>query len=64
MQLIDGILARVRLTDYHLLHSARADLYRRLGMMAEARQSYRKALALAEQAPVRRFLEKRLHELD
>ncbi len=64
LQLIDGILARGQLTDYHLLHSARADLYRRLGMTAEARQSYRKALALAEQAPVRRFLEKRLHELD
>jgi RNA polymerase sigma-70 factor (ECF subfamily) len=63
LELIDAILGRGQLVDYHLAHSARADLYRRLGMTAEARASYRDALALAEQEPVRRFLEKRLGEL-
>jgi RNA polymerase sigma-70 factor, ECF subfamily len=64
LELIDAILARGELVDYHLAHSARADLCRRLGKMAEARVSYRKALALAGQEPERRFLEKRLLELD
>jgi len=63
LELIDAILGRGQLVDYHLAHSARADLYRRLGMTEEARASYRDALALAEQEPVRRFLEKRLGEL-
>jgi RNA polymerase sigma-70 factor, ECF subfamily len=61
--LIDGILARGELTDYHLAHSARADLLRRLGRADEAAASYRKALALARQDPERRFLEGRLREL-
>ena len=63
LELIDAILARGQLADYHLAHSARADLYRRLGMTAEARDAYQTALALAEQEPLRRFLEKRLREL-
>jgi RNA polymerase sigma-70 factor (ECF subfamily) len=63
LELIDAILGRGQLVDYHLAHSARADLYRRLGMTEEARASYRDALALAEQEPVRRFLEKQLGEL-
>jgi RNA polymerase sigma-70 factor (ECF subfamily) len=63
LELIDAILGRGELVDYHLAHSARADLYRRLGKTEEARVSYRSALALAEQEPVRRFLEKRLGEL-
>jgi len=61
--LIDAILARGDLADYHLAHSARADLCRRLGRAAEARASYRKALGLARQEPERRFLERRLGEL-
>lgn len=61
--LIDAILARGELTDYHLAHSARADLCRRLGRTAEARDSYREALALTRQEPERRFLERRLQEL-
>jgi RNA polymerase sigma-70 factor, ECF subfamily len=61
--LIDAILARGELVDYHLAHSARADLCRRLGNYAEARASYERALALARQAPERRFLERRLAEL-
>jgi RNA polymerase sigma-70 factor (ECF subfamily) len=63
LELIDAILARGDLADYHLAHSARADLCRRLGRTAEARVSYHKALALARQEPERRFLERRLREL-
>jgi len=63
VDLIDGILARGELADYHLAHAARADLCRRLGRAADARDSYRKALALAGQGPERRFLERRLAEL-
>jgi RNA polymerase sigma-70 factor, ECF subfamily len=51
------------LKDYHLAHAARADLYRRLGKAAEARESYLRALELARQEPERRFLERRLREL-
>jgi RNA polymerase sigma-70 factor (ECF subfamily) len=61
--LIDAILARGDLDDYHLAHSARADLCRRLGRSAEARASYERALTLARQEPERRFLERRLREL-
>jgi RNA polymerase sigma-70 factor, ECF subfamily len=63
LELIDAILARNDLVDYHLAHSARADMCRRLGRTAEARASYQKALALARQEPGRRFLERRLREL-
>jgi RNA polymerase sigma-70 factor (ECF subfamily) len=63
LMLIDAILARGDLADYHLAHSARADLCRRLGRTAEARASYERALALARQEPERRFLEGRLGEL-
>jgi RNA polymerase sigma-70 factor, ECF subfamily len=61
---VDAILARGELADYHLAHSARADLCRRLGDRSEARKSYRKALELARQASERRFLERRLAELE
>ncbi len=63
LALIDAILARGDLEDYHLAHSARADLCRRLGKNAEARASYQRALALVRQEPERRFLERRLAEL-
>ena len=63
LELIDAILARDDLADYHLAHSARADLCRRLGKMAEARTSYYRALALTRQEPERQFLERRLREL-
>jgi RNA polymerase sigma-70 factor (ECF subfamily) len=62
--LVDAILARGDLLDYHLAHSARADLCRRLGRAAEARDSYERALVLTRQEPERRFLERRLRELD
>jgi RNA polymerase sigma-70 factor (ECF subfamily) len=60
LALVDAILARGALTDYHLMHAARADLCRRLGDAAAARTSYERALALAKQAPERRFLERRI----
>ena len=63
LTLIDAILARGDLADYHLAHSARADLCRRLGRTAEARVAYERALQLTQQEPERRFLERRLSEL-
>jgi len=63
LELIDVILERGDLADYHLAHSARADFCRRLGRFAEARTSYERALALTWQEPERRFLERRLAEL-
>jgi len=60
LTLIDAILARGDLTEYHLAHSARADLCRRLGRTAQARGSYERALRLTRQEPERRFLERRL----
>ncbi len=63
IRLIDAILASGELAEYHLAHSARADLYRRLTKTDEARASYRRALELARQGPERRFLERRLAEL-
>jgi RNA polymerase sigma-70 factor (ECF subfamily) len=63
LALIDAILARGELANYHLAHSARADLCRRLGKTAEARASYKRAITLTRQEPERRFLERRLGEL-
>jgi RNA polymerase sigma-70 factor (ECF subfamily) len=63
LALIDDLLAREHLSHYHLAHSARADMCRRLGRIPEARASYEKALALASQEPDRRFLARRLEEL-
>jgi RNA polymerase sigma-70 factor (ECF subfamily) len=63
LELIDAILARGELADYHLAHAARADLCRRLGRTAEARESYQRALALTRQEPERRFLQRRLKEV-
>ena len=56
LRLIDALLAREELASYHLVHSARADLCRRLGRLAEARHSYEKALALVRCEPEHRFL--------
>jgi RNA polymerase sigma-70 factor (ECF subfamily) len=63
LALIDDILSRGDLADYHLAHAARADMFRRLGQSADARAAYQKALALSRQEPERRFLERRLAEL-
>ena len=51
------------LDDYHLLHSARADLLRRLGRRDDAASAYRRALALVGTSPERRFLERRLADV-
>jgi RNA polymerase sigma-70 factor, ECF subfamily len=63
LSLIDAILARGELKNYHLMHAARADLCRRLGRIDEALSAYERALSLAQQEPERRFLERRLAEL-
>ncbi len=63
LALIDAILARGELRDYHLAHAAQADLCRRLGRTAQAREAYTRALALARQEPERRFLQQRLKEI-
>jgi len=63
LELVDAILARGELGDYHLAHAARADFCRRLGRDAEARAAYGAALALVRQPAERRFLEARLARL-
>ena len=63
LALIDAILNRGDLADYHLAHAARADLCRRLHRTHDARLAYKQALALAKQEPERRFLRQRLLEL-
>ena len=64
LTLIDALLERGELADYYLAHSARADMYRRLGRTSEARSSYEKALALTQQEPERQFLQERIRQLD
>jgi RNA polymerase sigma-70 factor (ECF subfamily) len=63
LDLVDAILVRGDLDDYHLAHAARADLCRRLGRLADARSAYARALELTRQEPERRFLTRRLLEL-
>jgi RNA polymerase sigma-70 factor (ECF subfamily) len=63
LAIVDAILARGELSDYHLAHAARADLCRRLGKTADARASYRRAIELTRQVPERRFLEQRVADL-
>jgi len=63
LALIDGLAASGDLEDYHLLHAARADLLRRMGLSEEAAQNYSRALALVTNDSERRFLERRLREV-
>jgi RNA polymerase sigma-70 factor (ECF subfamily) len=63
LALVESLLARGELDEYHLAHAVRADLCRRMGKFADARESYKRALALARQEPERRFLERRLREI-
>lgn len=63
LALLDAILARGDLREYHLAHSARGDLCRRIGRIAEARTSYERALSLIKLEPERQFLERRLRQL-
>jgi RNA polymerase sigma-70 factor (ECF subfamily) len=60
---INAVLEHGELANYYLLHSARADMYRRLGRTAEGRSSYEKALALTQQEPERQFLQERIRQL-
>ena len=64
LALVDALAASGDLDEYHLLHAARADLLRRLGRIADASASYRRALALATNESERRFLERRLKSLE
>ena len=61
--LVDAILSRGELVNYHLAHAVRADLCRRLGHHTDARTSYERAVSLTQQEPERRFLQGRLREL-
>jgi predicted RNA polymerase sigma factor len=60
---IDAVLEDGELANYYLAHSARAEMYRRLGRTTEARSSYEKALALTQQEPERQFLQERIRQL-
>jgi RNA polymerase sigma-70 factor (ECF subfamily) len=64
LTLVEGILARGELLEYHLAHSARAEFCRQLGRVAQARAAYERALELTQQAPERRFIEARLRSLE
>jgi RNA polymerase sigma-70 factor (ECF subfamily) len=63
LALIDALLSQGELADYHLAHSARAELCRRLGRSEDARISFQRAISLTNQDTEKRFLEKRLREL-
>jgi RNA polymerase sigma-70 factor (ECF subfamily) len=63
LQQIDAVLEHRELANYYLAHSARAEMYRRLGRTAEARASYERALALTQQQPERQFLQDRIRQL-
>jgi RNA polymerase sigma-70 factor (ECF subfamily) len=62
LALVDGLMDELQ--GYHLAHAARADLLRRLGRSFEAVEAYRKALSLSKQGPERRFLERRIAEVE
>ena len=63
LAIIDRLISTGELDGYHLLHSARADLLRRMGDTGEAEKAYEKALALVTNDSERRFLERRLLEV-
>ncbi|KQN56187.1 RNA polymerase subunit sigma-24 [Pseudomonas sp. Leaf48] len=64
LRLVEGILDRGELGDYHLAHSARAEFCRQLGRVDEARVAWERALELTRLEPERRFIEERLRGLD
>jgi RNA polymerase sigma-70 factor, ECF subfamily len=64
LQQIDAILERGDLKNYSLAYAARAELCRRIGRTSEARASWDHALSLAQQDPERRFIERKLRELE
>ena len=64
LAVVDELLDGGGLDDYRFAHAARADLCRRLGRTSEAQGAYRRALELTQQGPERRFIERRLAELE
>jgi RNA polymerase sigma-70 factor (ECF subfamily) len=64
LAMIEQVGAAGQLDSYHLYHAARADLLRRLNRPAEATQAYQRALALAANSVERRYLQRRLRELE
>lgn len=64
LEIIDALAAAGDLDEYHLLHAARADLFRRAGLSTQAAESYKRALALGTNESERRYLERRLREVD
>ncbi len=64
LEMIDALLSSGQLEDYHLTHAARADMLWRMGEKKEARAAYTQALALCRQEPERRFIERRIRELE
>jgi len=64
LRLVDQLVAEKDLEDYHLLHATRADLQRRMGMRAQAIESYRRALSLATNESERRLLAERLRSTE
>ncbi|HEY8578037.1 MAG TPA: RNA polymerase sigma factor [Devosia sp.] len=64
LPLIEALLEKGDLTEYHLAHAAKADMLRRLGRRADALAAYQQAFALCRQEPERRFLQRRMHELE
>ena len=64
LTLLDELVAQQQLSDYYLLHAARADLLAQLGELAGAAAAYAIALDLTEQEPERRFLHKKMAQLN
>jgi len=64
LRLLDELATQAALAEYHLFHAARADLLRRLGRSEPACHAYRRALELVTNEPERKFLERRLAELE
>jgi len=63
LELIEKLAGANDLENYHLLHAARADLLRRMGSSEEAAKSYRRALALVTNESERRYLQRRLQQV-
>lgn len=63
LRLIEALLTQGELNHYHLIYAAKADLCRRLQQIDTARLAYQQALALTQQGPEQRFLQRRLDEL-
>lgn len=63
LQLVEALLEKEEMRNYHLAHAARADLCRRNGDLTQAKLSYEQALKLCKQEPEKRFIERRLQAL-